>query len=178
MNTQELKARYNELYADMEHSKDVSKMKAFGVAFTALFNKVAEVHPDIAEMAIEMLSMIEYNNFVTKEEALDISTRFINDDTSISGATEPSKGAHWNMAILKDLLTQKGLPLEVKPYYNWPALWLMVNMIYSDFAENIVEMTGSKENEKLAVASYKMALKKLKDVDRPHFIRHYFNLDD
>lgn len=178
MNTQELKARFDELYQDMEHSKDVSKMKAFGVTFKAMFNKVAEVHPDIAEMAIEMLSMIEYNNFVTKEEALDVSTRFINDDTSISGASEPSKGAHWNMTLLKDLLTQKGFPLEAKPYYNWPALWLTVNMIYSDFAENIAEMTGSKENEKLAVSAYKMALKKLKDLDRPHFIREYFELDN
>lgn len=177
MNTQELKARFDELYQDMEHSKDVSKMKAFGVTFKAMFNKVAEVHPDIAEMAIEMLSAIEYNNFVTKEEALDVSTRFINDDTSITGSAEPSKGAHWSMDALKAFLTQKGLPIEEKPYYNWPALWLTVNMEYSDYANVMADLLGSKENERLATSIYKLSLKKLKDEDRPRYIRRYFDLE-
>lgn len=177
MNTQELKARYNELYADMEQSKDVSKMKAFGVAFTALFNKFAEVHPDIAEVAIEMLSMIEYNNFVTKEEAIDISSSFINDDMTVTGSTEHTKGAHWSMDALKTFLEQKGLPTEEKPSFNWYALWLTVNMVYSDYADAFVSLLGRNDNETIAVASYTFALKKLKDLDRPKFIRAYFHLD-
>ena len=79
---------------------------------------------------------------------------------------------------MKAFLSARNIPTEDKPFYNWPALWLTVNMIYSDFAEIIAEMTGSKENEKLAVSAYKMALKKLKDLDRPHFIREYFELDN
>lgn len=81
------------------------------------------------------------------------------------------------MDTLKAFLTQKGLPLEDKPYYNWPALWLTVNMIYSDFADTFVELLGTKENERIAIASYKMAIKKLKDKDREHFVRDYFDLD-
>jgi hypothetical protein len=51
-------------------------------------------------------------------------------------------------------------------------------MIYSDYANVIVELIGSKDNERVATACYKMAVKKLKDRDRPHFIREYFELDD
>lgn len=177
MTTQGLKERYAQLYKDMKTSKDVTKMKMFGAAFTQMFDKVAVSHPDIALATIEFLSAMEYNNFVTAAEAMDVAMDFINDDTAITGSAEPTRGAHWNMEVLKGFLTQKGLPLEEKPYYNWPALWLTVNMIYSDYGNTLVELLGSKENEKVAVASYKMALAKLKDKDRKHFIREYFDLD-
>jgi hypothetical protein len=82
------------------------------------------------------------------------------------------------MDALKGFLTQRGIAFEEKPYYNWSALWLTVNMIYSDYANVIVELVGSKDNERVATACYKMATAKLKDKDRPHFIREYFELDD
>lgn len=177
MNAQDLKARYAELYADMARSKDVSKMQHFGAAFTMMFEDVAEKHPDIAEDILEFLAGMEYNNFVTPAEATAVASNFINDDTFVSGASEPTKGSHWPMETLKSVLTQRGLPLEEKPYYNWPALWLTVNMEYSDYAEAFAKLFGSKENEKIATASYTFAVKKLKDRDRPHFIRKYFDLD-
>ena len=52
-----------------------------------------------------------------------------------------------------------------------------MNMEYSDYADALVEILGTKESEKIATASYKMAVSKLKDLDRPHFIREYFDLD-
>lgn len=178
MNSQELKARYAELYDEMKGSKDVSKMMLFGTAFTRMFDKVAVSHPDLAAMTLDFLSAMEYNNFVTQIEAMDVASHFVNDDTRVSGASEPSKGAHWSMTTLKEFLTQKGLPLEEKPYYNWPALWLTVNMEYSDYAEAFAKLMGAKDNESLATASYTMAVKKLKDRDRSRFIRDYFYLDD
>lgn len=178
MNAGELKAQFDALYATMANSKDPSKMRLFGTAFTRLFGRVADMNTDLATATLELLSAINYNNFVTLAEATEVSGRFINDDTMVTGLAEPTKGAHWSTSDLKTFLTQKGLPLEEKPYYNWPALWLTVNMIYSDYADVVAELAGSKENEKLAEVSYKMALKKLKDRDRPHFIREYFDLDD
>lgn len=177
-NTTEMKAQFNALYATMATSKDPSKMRLFGTGFTRMFDKVAEDNPSLAAATLELLSAIDYNNFVTMAEAAEVASHFINDDTMITGSPEPTKGAHWSMQALKDFLLAKGLPLEDKPYYNWPALWLTVNMIYSDFADVVAELADSKENEKLAVVSYKMALKKLKDRDRTHFIREYFDLDD
>lgn len=178
MTPQELKETYKRLYDGMMTSKDVSKMKIFGAAFTDMFGKVAQAHPDIAQAAIDMLAAIEYHNYATKQEAMEMADKFINDDTLISGGVEPTRGAHWNIELLKGFLTQKNLPLEEKPYYNWAALWLTVNMIYSDYANVLAELLGSKDNERIATACYKMAIKKLKDLDRPHFIREYFHLDD
>lgn len=177
MTTQEMKERFDALYEQMETSKDVSKMRLFGAAFINLFNKVAATSPELAMATLEMLMGIEYNNFVTPAEATEKASHFINDDTSITGSAEPSKGAHWSMDALKAFLTQKGLPLEEKPYYNWPALWLTVNMEYSDYANVMADLLGTKENERLATSIYKLSLKKLKDEDRPRYIRRYFNLE-
>lgn len=177
MNAQELKARYAELYANMALSKDVSKMKLFGTAFSQMFDKVATSHPDIAMATIEFLTAMEYHNFVTPVEATSVASHFINDDMYVSGASEPTKGAHWPMETLKSLLSQHGLPLDEKPFYNWPALWLTVNMEYSDYAEVFAKLLDSKENESIATAAHAFAVKKLKDKDRPQFIREYFGLD-
>lgn len=177
MTTQELKDRYAQLYAEMKSSKDVSKMALFGTACTRMFNEVAVSNTNLAHTVIEMLDAIEYLNYVTMAEANEVASRFVNDDTMLTGSADPSKGAHWSMTTAKDFLTSRNIPLEDKPYYNWYALWLTMNMIYSDFADEIVELIGEKNGEKIAVASYKMAVKKLKDLDRPHFLREYFELD-
>ena len=177
MTTQELKDRYAQLFAEMKSSKDVSKMALFGTACTKMFNEVAVSNTNLAHAVIEMLDAIEYLNYVTMAEANEVASHFVNDDIMLTGSAEASKGAHWSMDALKSFLAPKGLPLEEKPHYNWPALWLTVNMIYSDYADTLADLLGTKENEKIAVASYKMAIKKLKDLDRPRFIREYFELD-
>ena len=162
----------------MKNSRDVRNMKLFGVASTAMFNKAAEAHPEIAMAMLEALAAMEYHNFVTMNEATEVASHFINDDTMITGSPEPTKGAHWPMDTAKAFLVGRGIPLEEKPYYNWPALWLTMNMIFSDYAEVLVDLLGDKNGEKMAMTCYKMAVKKLKDKDRPHFIREYFELDD
>lgn len=176
MSAIDMKTQYDKLYLMMEASRDVAKMKYFGAAFTAMFHKAADSHPELAAFALEILSGMEFYNFVTPTEAATVASHFINDDTVITGSGEPSKGAHWSMETLKSFLNRSGIPLEEKPYYNWAALWLTVNMIYSDFANTLSELLGSKDNDVLAQAVYKMAVKKLKDLDRHYFIREYFHL--
>ena len=176
MSEQKLKEAFKRLYMDMAASKDVGKMQMFGRAFTKVFDDLADKHPELAQSVIEMLQAIEWNNYVTVAEATGVAAHFVNSDQSVTGATGPSRGAHWSMDALKSFLGQNGHPLEEKPYYNWAALWLVVNMMYSDFANVFAEMSGAKENEKLATASYQMAVARLKDVDRPRFIRAYFDL--
>lgn len=176
MATQDLKARYNELYNTMKESKDVANMRTFGEAFTRLFNKVAEVHPDLAMATLNLLESINYNNFVTAEDATELAGKFINADKMLTGSPDGSKGAHWRMDEAKAFLASRNLPTEEKSYYNWPALWLTMNMIYSDYADTLVELLGTKDGERIATACYKLALGKLKDPDRPRFIRSYFSL--
>lgn len=174
----ELMEHYERLYTIMATSKDVAKMKIFGAGSHKMFNKMAEAHPDFAAEILAYLGAVEYHNYVTPAEATKVASHFINDDKAITGASEPTHGPHWSMDAVKSFLTARNIPVEDKPYYNWPALWLAMNMIYSDFASTLMELLGSKDNEKLAVASYKLAVKKLKDLDRPHFIREYFELND
>lgn len=173
----ELKERFDALYKTMAEGRDVVKMKIFGTAFSRLFDKVAVAHPDLALATLEFLTAVDYANYATSAEAQEVAVHFINDDRALTGAMEPSKGAHWKPDELKAFLMSRNLPLDEKPYYNWWALWLTVNMIYSDYVEVIAELAGSKENEKVATACWKMAVKKLKDPDRPAFIREYFELD-
>lgn len=178
MTQNELKAQFTELYDKMRMSKDVSNMKIFGVAFTKMFDKVAVSNPDLARMTIEFLSAIEYHNFVTTVEASEVASRFVNNDMILTGNGEPTKGAHWSMDTAKSFLASKNIPTDEKPYYNWSALWLTMNMIYSDFASVLADVLETKDAEKIAVTSYKMAVARLKDIDRPHFVREYFELDD
>jgi hypothetical protein len=169
--------RFAELYTDMATSRDVSKMKLFGGAFKQMFDKVAVRYPDPAAETMEYLAAVEFNNYVTSAEAQEVASHFINDDGTLTGATEPSRGAHWKPEELKAFLVSRTIPLDEKPYYNWWALWLTVNMMYSDFANALVDLLGTKDQEHLAVACYQLALRKLKDADRPAFIRDYFHLN-
>lgn len=177
-NAQELRDNFEQLYEAMANSADVSKMKHFGKGFKMMFGKIANSDTKLAIATLEYLAAMEYNNYVTAEEAAAIASRFINDDTTVTGSNTPSNGAHWSIDTAKSFLTSRGIPLEEKPFYNWPALWLTMNMEYSDYADALVELMGDKNGEKIATACYKMAIKKLKDRDRPHFIREYFELDD
>ena len=68
-----------------------------------------------------------------------------------------------------------------KPYYNCYALWVTANMIYSDHANSVAEDMGypnpeAVPNEKMALSMYRKAVEQLKDVDRPKFVREYFDL--
>jgi hypothetical protein len=54
-------------------------------------------------------------------------------------------------------------------------------MIYSDHAQSVAEDMGMSTpeavpNEKMALSMYRKAVEKLKDVDRPKFVREYFDL--
>lgn len=177
MTTQEMKDRFQSYLDTAIEAREPAKMQILADSYTRLFGKVAEAHPDLAMAALALLAPIEYHNYLTAEEAQKIVAGFINADRNVSGASEYSKGPHWGMDVLKSFLTSRNLPVEEKPYYNWPTLWVTVNMIYSDYADTLADLLGSKDNERIATASYKMALRKLKDPDRPQFIRDYFDLD-
>jgi hypothetical protein len=168
MKKEELIERYDELYTKMKHSQDVKNMKIFGKAEKYMFHELAGVHPDMADRWLSHLEAICWDNFLSKGEAMNIGKRITNEDGT--------KGFHWNHDVFTNAVTSLGGIVEEKPYYNWAALWLTTNMIYSDYANILAELLSTKDNELLAQVSHKMAVKKLKDLDRPCFIRDYFHL--
>ena len=62
---------------------------------------------------------------------------------------------------------------ECESYYNRYALYVAINMIYSDFATKLVQFV---DEDKMVEVVYRLAVDKLKDKDRPRFIREYFGV--
>lgn len=172
MSKDELKCKYGHLYKLMAESGDPEKMKAFGKAEKHMFHELAEAHPELAEKWLAMLGVVEWNNYLTEEEAEEVAEHIENQDGTI--------GFHWPKNVFFPAVEALGGRVEEKPYYNRCALLAVANMIYSDHAQSIAEDMGGRKpadisNEKMALSCYKKAVERLKDSDRPSFVRWYFN---
>lgn len=157
--------RYNELYNDMATAKDPMKMMVFGDAEKWIFHSLAEKHPDIAERWLTKLEAGKWNNYLSREEAFDIANGLVNQDGT--------RGAHWSYETFKAAVEPLGAKMVDEPYYNPWALWLTANMLYSDHCRSASEFVPKDSMPKYF---YNMAVEKLKDIDRPKFIRGYYNL--
>lgn len=169
----DLLERYEELYEDMATSGNKEKMIAFGEAERAVFHKLAKEHPAIAQMWLDKLEAMHWKNYLSKAEAEEIASKLVNQNGRI--------GAHWGYDTFKTAVESLGGNIHEKPFYNSYALWITANMSYSDHAQSVAEDMGMSSpeavpNEKMALSMYKKAVEKLKDVDKPKFIRWYFGL--
>lgn len=170
----ELVKKFKELYHEMKESRDVANMRTFGKASNVMFSKLAEVHPEMAEEWLAMLAPIKCHNYLTDEEAGEIAVKFVSQDGS--------EGAYWDKTTLEQAIMRFGGLSSNPPHYNFNALWVTTNMIYSDHAKSIAEDMGyhdvsSVPAERLAKSCYRKAVEKLTDVDRPRFVREYFHIE-
>lgn len=154
---------YNELYDDMATSKDPKKMMVLGDAEKWMFHCLAKKHPELAEMWLTRLEAGKWNNYLSKREADEITSMLVNQDGT--------KGAHWSYETFKAAVESLGASMSDAPYYNCYALWVEANTIWSDHHKSLSKYIP-KEQEPLAY--YEMAVEKLKDIDRPKYIREYF----
>lgn len=162
---EEMIKRYEELYEDMAKSGDPMKMKIFGGAENWAFTKMAEVSPKTAQMWLDKLEASHWNNYLSKAEAEEIASHLVNQDNS--------KGAHWNYDTFHNAVASMGYEMSDEPYYNCYALWVTANMLYSDHYKSASEYVPKDD---MAKFFYMEAVEKLKDIDRPYFIRKYFEL--
>ena len=149
------------------------KMKVFGESAKWAFDRLHERDPKLAEMWVEKLEAMNWNNYLSKAEADEIVAKFINQDNS--------RGAHWGYDVFKGAVESLGGKTYEAPFYNCYALWVVANMVYSDHAQSVAEDMGHTTpaqvpNEKMALSMYKKAVEKLKDKDRPRFVRDYFGV--
>lgn len=171
MTKEQMIERYDELYIKMAGSKDVKNMHIFGSASTWMFKELAKVHPEMAENWLSHLEAICWENYLSQNEAMNISRRIINQDGS--------KGFHWNHDVFIKAVESLGGVIEDKPCYNSFALCVTANMIYSDHAQSIAmdmgyKTAGEVPNEKMALSCYRKAVEKLKDIDGGFQVRKYF----
>jgi hypothetical protein len=157
----------------MRSSKNPAKMMIFGEAEVWAFEQVAEKQPRIAELWLDKLEATHWNNYLSKAEADEIAATIVNQNGS--------RGAHWTYDTFKGAVESLGGKMSEEPYYNCYALWITANMIFSDHAQSIAEDMGQRSpnevpNEKMALSCYKKAIEKLKDPDRPRFVREYFDV--
>ena len=171
MTKEQMIERYDELYMKMANSKDVKNMKIFGDSSTWIFKELTKVHPEMAENWLSHLEAVCWNNYLSQNEAMNISRRIINQDGS--------KGFHWNHDTFTKAVESFGGMVEEKPYYNSYALCVTANMVYSDHAQSIAMDMGYKTvsevpNDKMVLSCYRKAVEKLKDVDGGFHVRKYF----
>lgn len=157
--------RYHELYDEMAMAKDPKKMIVFGEAERWVFAMVAEKHPDLAEKWLSKLEAGKWNNYLSRSEAEIIVSNLFNQDGS--------RGPHWNYETFKAAVESLGGKMTDEPYYNCWALWVVANMEYSDHHRSASEFVPKDMMPKYF---YEVAVEKLKDVDRPKFVRDYFHV--
>lgn len=162
---EDLIKKYDELYDEMATAKDPRKMMAFGDAEKWVFHMMAEKHPEIAERWLNRLEAENWFNYLSKGEAEDIAMKLINQDGS--------HGAHWSYETFKAAVESLGGKLSSEPFYNCYAIWVVANMLYSDHHKSTSEFVPKDQEPRFF---YSMAVEKLKDNDRPRFIREYFDL--
>lgn len=173
MTMNEMLERYEELYEDMATSGNKEKMIAFGEAERCMFKKLVKEHPQMAQIWLDKLEAMQWKNYLSKGEAEEIATKLINQNGRV--------GAHWGYEVFKNAVEALGGKVYEKPFYNCYALWVTANMFYSDHAQSVAEDMGAASpeavpNEKMALSMYRKAVEKLKDVDRPKFVREYFGV--
>lgn len=171
MTKEQMIERYNELYNKMKSSKDVKNMKAFGDAMTWFFAEMGKMHPEMAEKFLSHIECIEWDNFLSQDEAVNIGKRIVNQDGS--------KGFHWTYDVFTKAVESLGGVVEEKPYYNSYSLWVTANNVYADMALSISMDLGYKEpkdvpNEKIALSCYRKSVELLKDLDKGYEVRKYF----
>jgi hypothetical protein len=157
--------RYHELYDDMAMAKDPKKMMVFGDAEKWVFDMVAEKHPELAEKWLAKLEAGQWNNYLSRGEAERIALSLVNQDGI--------KGPHWDYETFKAAVESLGGKMTDEPYYNCWALWATANMRYSDNAKSASEFVPKDMMPKYF---YNVAVENLKDVDRPRFVRDYFDV--
>lgn len=157
--------RYDELYDDMATAKDPQKMMVFGDAEKWMFHTVAEKHPELAEKWLAKLEAGKWNNYISKAEAEAIVAKFVNQDGT--------RGPHWSHDAFKGAVESLGGKMSEEPYYNCWALWATANMLYSDHYQSASKYVPKEDIPKYF---YMMTLEKLKDADRPKFVRKYFDV--
>lgn len=165
MTNAEMLDRYNELYEAMAGSGDPKKMKIFGEAEKWAFSQFVNMNPRAGAIWLQKLEPVDWNNYLSEEEALDIVEKFESQDGK--------KGPMWTASQIDNAVRNFGGDREIMPYFNPWALYVAMNMIVSDHAKTLRELVPDEDLPKVV---YKLAVEKLEDPDRPEFIRSYFSV--
>lgn len=167
MEQKELITKFDELYSMMATSNEPRYMHTFGDVMRCMMKDMVSLKPELAQEYIERLCSITWNNYLTKKEAMTI----------VSGMN-PKGG--WDYAEWEKMMEKFDARMEDTPYYNKYALFVTMNMVYSDSANTIAVIAGKSlqdiTNDEMFEAVHMLALDKLEDKDGMFDIRAYFQV--
>lgn len=167
MEQKDIMSHFERLYNKMATSKEPKYMQVFGSVMTCMMKDVADWNTEVAQGYLDKLEAINWCNYLSKKEAI-----------SIVANMEPKGG--WDVSEWEKYVEDHDIRLEDSPYYNKWALYVTMNMIYSDSANSIAKIASKTlsemSKEGLWNAIYMLALDKLKDRDGMFDIRSYFHV--
>ena len=164
MGQNEMMKRFEELYNKMAASGDKKNMYIFGGVMKCMMKDMVDWKPEIAMEYIDKLEAIEWCNYLSKKEAVEIVSNM-----------NPKGG--YDIADYERWIEAEDYYIEEMPYYKKWALYVVMNMIYSDSMKSITAIAGKSMNdEEIFKAIHTLALDKLKDKDRVFDVRKYFGL--
>jgi hypothetical protein len=167
MTQAEIKDKYTMLYDYMATSQKPEYMKAFGHAMNEMMDWFIINKPEAAQEWVEQLCAIKWHNYLTTKEAEAIVSKM-------------NPKAPWSRDVWNKAMDSFGIPTEESPYYNSCALWVVMNMVYSDSAQTIAKLMEASlaeiPQQQLVKAVHAFALDKLKDTDGVFNVRKYFGL--
>ena len=120
----------------------------------------------LVEMSDCFEGLCRYNNFLTERESYNILKEFKNYDNS--------KGAPFDSTVLSTL-QGGGKVVDKEGVYNKWALYTTMCKFASDQGNVIMNLVNRNYDEYVNTC-YNMAVAQLEDVDRPRWVRWYFNL--
>lgn len=166
MEQKEMMHKFETLYNMMATSNEPKYMHIFGETMKAMMEDMMDTTPELASEYIEKLSAIEWNNYLTSNEA-----------ERITAIMTPQ--AIWDKQAWLDAIETLGVPMEQKPFYNDYALFVAMNQVISDHGSTIASILGKDtvaeiEATELVKYAYKLAIDLLKDEDGVYNIRTYF----
>lgn len=175
----EMKQMFSDIITDALDSGEKWKQDIVKSVSCTMFDMLLSSSSSSAKEIMDMMEgQLCYYNYLLESQAKRIVSSMIN-------SHDKSVGAHWQPQEVWSLVEKHTGDIEevdCRPYYNRWALYVTVNMIYSDDLKPICLMLKlpmdnnsiRSHGEEIAMACYYLAVSKLCDADRPRWIEDYF----
>lgn len=167
MEQKEMMSEFNTLYGSMVTSNKPENMRTFGDVMKCMMKDMVTMKPELAQEYIGKLESIKWKNYLTKKEAIAI-------------VSEMNPNGGWDYGEWEKAMEAQDARMEDSPYYNKYALFVTMNMIFSDSANTIAVIAGKTLQEiskdEMFADVHMLALDKLEDKDGNFGIRQYFHV--
>lgn len=167
MERNEIMNSFDRLYSKMSVSNEPKYMHIFGDTMRCMMKDMVDWKPEVALEYLDKLEAINWHNYLSRKEAVTIVEKM-----------NPRGG--WNITEWENNMESQKLCDEEMPYYNKWAMYVAMNMVYSDSASTIAKLKGKAlsgiPKEELLESIHLLALDKLKDKDGMFDIRSYFHV--